>query len=182
VDRLPRIVKNGLFFPSEKEFIPKSVYPSKGGEIGIPDYHLTRNLLMNQKSASEPEIEPEIDEWRRDYDFHLADLEIDINPNQNFDPYYVRVEGEMNPTLPMEKRPMVKDVFPKTEFVDGNYKIEGNFVASASAGFHQEQVFNSNFGAGIKGEVKIPFKYVPKVAAVNSGTAGSTFHWTFQKA
>lgn len=178
MDRLPRIVKNGLFFPSEREVLPKSVYKSKGGEIGIPDFHLTTNLLMTQKKKKDDFLE----QWKRDYDFHFADLEIEINPNQNFDPYYVKLEGEMNPTMPMEKRPSAKDIFPKTEFVHGNFKIEGNFVASASAGFHQEEDFNSNFGAGIEGEAKIIFKYVPLIAAVNSGTAGSTFHWTFQKA
>jgi hypothetical protein len=172
MDRLPRIVKIGLFFPSEMEVLPKSAYKSKGGEIAIPGHHLTRNMLKDDF----------LEQWRRDYDFHYADLQIDINPNQNFDPYYVRVEGEMNPTMATEKRPNATDIFPKTKFVDGNYKIEGNFVASASAGFHEEQVFNSKFGAGIEGEAKITFNYDPMIAEVNSGTAGSTFHWTFQKA
>jgi hypothetical protein len=66
--------------------------------------------------------------------------------------------------------------------VDRNYRIEGKFVASASTGFHQEHAFDSNFGAGIEGEARINFTYNPMIAAINSGTAGASFHWTFQKA
>jgi hypothetical protein len=177
MDRLPRIVKSGLFFPSETEMLSKSATITQGGEIGIPDSHTTANMLMTQMKKEEI-----IKQWMKEYDFHYADLQIVINPNQHFHPYYVKIEGEMNPGEPVETRPSAKDIFPRTEFVDANYKIEGNFVASASAGFHPEQVFNSNFGARIEGEAKITFNYHPMIAKVNSGTADSTFYWAFEKA
>ena len=168
-----------LFLPSElktQESILRSVVPSKGGKVGIPDQILTKNLLI----ASE-QIDDFVKEWRLKYDFHLAEFQLDINPNPDYNPEWVTITCSLNPWEAALSRPTAKDLFPSTEFVDANWKVSGNFGVSASLGFDRLPEFLQKFEGKTKGEAKIEFTYAPRIARVDSGTSGSNFHWNFRK-
>jgi hypothetical protein len=77
-------------------------------------------MLTGQKH-----LDQSVEEWRKGYDFHCAELQFDIDPNPSFNPSLVRIAGTMNPELNIALRPRVKQVFPATKFVDKNYKVDG---------------------------------------------------------
>ena len=169
-----------LLFPSEikgEETILKSVDKSKGGKVGIPDQIVTRNMLK----ASE-KLDSFSKEWRKKFDFHLAEFQVDINPNPKYSPEWVNITCGLNPTDPVLSRPIVTRLFPSTEFVDASWKVEGDFGVSASLGFDKKPEFLKKFEAEPKGEVKFEFHYSPKIARIDSGTSGSNFHLNFRKA
>jgi hypothetical protein len=168
-----------LFFPIElvEEEYSLSTSGSEGGSITTPDHSTTRNMIKTQKRISKA-----TKEWIEFYDYHYGELQIDINPNNNYNPNQVSIVGTLNHNAPVLKRPNVTDVFPKTEFVDSNWSVQGSFVASASAGFQTEDIFGSKLAANIEGELEVRFNYNPKIAKIDSGTGGSTFHWNFREA
>ena len=173
-------MESPFIFQSEvktQESILESVEASKGGKVGIPDRILTKNLLI-----SSDKLDDFVKEWRKKYDFHLAEFQLDINPNPKYDPEWVCITCSLNPWEPTLVRPIAKDLFPSTKFVDKNWKVTGNFGVSASLGFDKLPDFLQKFDGKINGEAKVEFTYAPKVARVDSGTSGSNFHWNFRKA
>lgn len=161
----------------EKKFL-QEVVESKGGFVGIPDQIFTKNLLI----ASD-KMDDFVKEWRSKFDFHLAEFQMDVNPNPKYNPESINIQCSLNPFEPALQRPTARYVFPSTEFVDANWKISGKFGVSASLGFNKLPDFldeKSKFG--IDGEAKIEFSYAPKVARIDSGTSGSQFHWNFRSA
>lgn len=173
-------MKSQLYLPSEfkgEETLLKSVDESKGGYVGTPDQIFTKNMLKASK-----ELDSFSKEWRKKYDFHLAEFQVDINPNPDYNPEWVSIACSLNSWEPALSRPTVTKVFPSTEFVDANWKLEGDFGVSASLGFDRKPEFLKKFEAETKGEAKFTFHYNPKIARTDSGTSGSNFHWNFRKA
>lgn len=169
-----------FIFPSDikkQKSILKGAVKSRGGKVGVPDNILTKNLLIESEK-----LDSWIKEWRKQYDFHLAEFQIDVNPTPDYDPEWVCISCSVNPWEPVLLRPMAKDLFPATKFVDANWKISGKFGGSASLGFDDLPSFLNNFEGKINGEAKIEFSYAPKIAQIDSGTSGSNFHWNFRKA
>lgn len=167
-----------LFLPSELEteskgLILQEVQESKGGYISIPDQILTKNLLTAAKTD-----DAFVREWRKKFDFHLAEFQLDINPKSEYLPEWVNIQCVLNDFDQPMQRPIAKSIFPATEFVDKDWKISGKFGVSATEGFKKLPALENV----VTGEAKIDFTYAPKIARVDSGTAGSSFHWNFRKA
>jgi hypothetical protein len=169
----PHIEKGDLLFDVDPT---KSVYASKGGKVGVPDRILTQNMITSTSPPTE-----NLKQWIKNYDFHYAHLQIGANPDEGYMPQYVKIAGEMNPEMPTDQRPIVQHIFPATVFVNKNYSIDGDFVASASTGFQHLQSFATQSDASIKGELKITFKYNPTIPVIDSAATGNSFYWNFRK-
>lgn len=167
------ITEAGLSFPSD---ITKGIYQSKGGKVAVPNRVLTTNMVINKL-----EIDNNIQEWIKDYDFHYASLQIGINPYEGYMPEIVFIQGETNPDLAKEDRPMIKHVFPNTSFSNKNYSIESQIIASANFGFDQLQNLGNSIGGGLKGQAKITFNYLPTIPVIDSSSNDDIFHWNFRK-
>jgi len=167
------IFYSDLLFPAEPT---KGIHEFKGGRVGIPSRILTRNMIKDTK-----EVDSTIREWKNEYDFHYGELQIALDLDEGYRPEFVNIRGTMNPRSDPNDRASIKDIFPHTKFEDKNYGMEGKFVASASAGFQQEEIFSSQFGSSIHSEVVFTFKYKPTIPVIESGAAGETFFWNFRK-
>lgn len=161
-------MKVPLLFPDDlTKPILKSVHESKGGDVSFPDEIFARNLLVDSTD------DKFVQEYKKTHDFHLAEFQVVVNPNPEYKPKRVSISGTLNQQSPALGRPIVRHIFPSTEFVDPNWKISGNFGVTIGEGFKQLPA---------EGEFKVEFNYAPKIARVDSGTTGSNFSWNFRSA
>ena len=141
------------------------------GWVVIPPLVNTENLLKS-KLGKLTGFERE---WAPFYDFHVFDMKVVIQPKPGYKVNWVTIF--LNLQKCGKGRPKALWVFPKVEFVDENWKIEGHFGVTGKAGFDHKKILEAEVDAGLR----FDFKYAPRVAKISSGAAGPHLFWNFAK-
>lgn len=153
--------------------------------IRIPDKMYTGNLVSTGK----------IDEYEKQYvehyDFHFFKYSIGISEimNDKIKVETVNISCKLNHLHPIDERPLVRDVFPRTSFVDKNYKGTIKLYLTGGGGIKADYKYEGekgDFDADAEfrtnGSADFILEYTPKVAAISGYGNGSEVNFTFNRA
>ncbi|MHA1208817.1 MAG: hypothetical protein ACTSP1_13155 [Candidatus Freyarchaeota archaeon] len=141
------------------------------GFVHIPDRVQTENVLASGVGSWSNFEE----QWAPYYDFHLLDTQIIVQPREGYRVEWVKITGTLNRCN--SGRPNVRHVFPEVEFVDGNWRIEGDFGVTGKVGFNLASFLRAQADAGLR----IEFRYGPRIAKISSGGSGHLMFWRFER-
>lgn len=166
---------------------PFAATPSnKFGDVLFPKKILAANLVNFSPSEDfKKKFEKLQQVHGKEYDFHIIELPVTINPGENWLKKQYRVQsievrGHLNPDeQDSDLRPMVVSTFPSTEFVDGESAIS----LRADIAFDVGTLLPKFIPVKAEAKVGIEYKYQSRIAKVSSGrgVGSDGFFWRFEK-
>lgn len=153
----------------------KAVVSTPAGKIHFPD------RLFAQDLSAQLENDPFVKQYKKIYSFFAIDFTISIEPSVHFTPERVRIAGSLPGGEAMERKVLVRDVFPRSKFTSPNASVEGSVEISAGATFGPPLLGAVTPVLGGKGGLQLAFKYAPVFAELTAGFGGSTFFWEFTR-
>jgi len=178
----------GGIFP----YLGKKIYNKKHEEliqlkdiIQIPDQIFTGNLVTTGH------IDIFENQHLKEYDFHFFKHSVNISEihNDKIKINQVNISCTLNGDKPENMRPCVTDFYPRTSFVDANYKGSFKLFFTGGLGISSEYDFEENGAklnaearAKLESEADFVYNYNPKIAAISGFMNGSIINYTFRKA
>lgn len=153
--------------------------------IQIPDRIFTGNLVLAEH------IDGFEGQHLKDFDFHFFKHSVNISEihSDKITINQVNISCNFNPDNPVDSRPCVTDFFPRTTFVDENYKGSFKLYFNGGSGINSEFEYSdqsinisANAKAKLESESDFVYNYNPKIASISGFMNGSSINYTFRKA